>query len=406
MPHLDEWVPERSLSFPADSLDAITVGAINATTHNLEPYSSQGPTFGSGGTCSGGSTKPDIAAYAWVSTVSYGLGWFNGTSAATPHVAGAAALVKEAYPSYSVSQLQNYLETNAVDLGTPGKDSLYGAGRLYLGDPLPDVKITKRVLGSDLKPGDSVTFTLTIQNIGAYIATNVVVSDTMPVEIINLGWTADAVLGAVYSGPPIYKWDLNDLNPATSGIITITGNIAGTWDEEPIPNTAEITAAEDYNISNNRSTATVGVLPVYLPIILKSSTGAGSPSTFEDQLISLTNAERSSRGLGTLSKSSTLMQVAEAHSQDMVDRNFFSHTNPDGLGPGERLTNAGYNWTAWGETIGAGYSTPQSMFDGWMNNSEHRDILLNATYTEIGVGYVAGGTYGHYWTGLFAKPAP
>ncbi len=133
--HLDEWVPERSLSFPADSPDAVTVGAVDVSSYNLEPYSSRGPTFGSGGTCSGGSTKPDIAAYANVSTVSYGTGRFNGTSAATPHVAGAAALVKGASLYSSVGSLQNYLENSAIDLGAAGKDNLYGSGRLYLGDP-------------------------------------------------------------------------------------------------------------------------------------------------------------------------------------------------------------------------------------------------------------------------------
>jgi hypothetical protein len=138
MPHLEEWVTQRSLSFPADSPDAITVGAVDVSSpYPLESYSSRGPTFGPGGACSGGSTKPDIAAYANVSTVSYGAGVFNGTSAATPHVAGAAALVKEAYPGYSVSQLQNYLENEAIDLGAAGKDNLYGSGRLYLGDPPP-----------------------------------------------------------------------------------------------------------------------------------------------------------------------------------------------------------------------------------------------------------------------------
>jgi subtilisin family serine protease len=101
----------------------------------LESYSSQGPTFGPGGTCTGGSVKPDIASYANVSTVSYGAGVFNGTSAATPHVAGAAALVRQAYPNYTVAQLQQFLETNAMDLGTAGKDNLFGAGRLYLGTP-------------------------------------------------------------------------------------------------------------------------------------------------------------------------------------------------------------------------------------------------------------------------------
>jgi hypothetical protein len=129
------WVRDRSLTFPADSPDAMTVAAVDVTTYAQESYSSEGPTFGAGGACFGGSTKPDIAAYANVSTVSYGAGVFNGTSAATPHVAGAAALVKEAYPGYSVSQLQNYLENEAIDLGAAGKDNLYGSGRLFLPDP-------------------------------------------------------------------------------------------------------------------------------------------------------------------------------------------------------------------------------------------------------------------------------
>jgi hypothetical protein len=136
MGHLDQWTPQRSLSFPADSPDAITVGAVDVDSpYPLESYSSQGPTFGTGGSCTGGSTKPDIAAYANVSTVSYGAGGFNGTSAATPHVGGAAVLVKDAYPGYTVTQMQSYLESSAMDLGTSGKDSLYGSGRLYLGIP-------------------------------------------------------------------------------------------------------------------------------------------------------------------------------------------------------------------------------------------------------------------------------
>lgn len=138
MSGLDERVAQRSLSFPADSPDAITVGAVDVNSpYPLESYSSQGPTFGPGGACSGGSTKPDIAAYANVSVAagSYGGGGFNGTSAATPHVAGAAALVKAAYPGYTVSQLQSFLEDRAIDLGAAGKDNLYGSGRLNLGTP-------------------------------------------------------------------------------------------------------------------------------------------------------------------------------------------------------------------------------------------------------------------------------
>jgi len=109
------------------------VGAVDVNSpYSLENYSSQGPAFGTSGDCSGGSTKPDIVAYSNVSTASYGSEGFGGTSAATPHVAGASALVKQLYPAYTVAQLQNYLESEALDMGAPGKDNMYGWGRLYL----------------------------------------------------------------------------------------------------------------------------------------------------------------------------------------------------------------------------------------------------------------------------------
>jgi uncharacterized protein YkwD len=123
----------------------------------------------------------------------------------------------------------------------------------------------------------------------------------------------------------------------------------------------------------------------------------------EDRLLDLINAERWAQGLDTLSTHATLTQVAEAHSQDMVGRNFFSHTNPDGLGPGERLDNAGYEWQGWGETLGT-EATPVTMFNSWMKDPPHRDILLNPGYSEVGIGYVAGGTHKHYWTAIFTRP--
>jgi subtilisin family serine protease len=129
--------PSRSLANLADAASAMTVAALDVVSpYPLEPYSSQGPTNGPGGAAAGGFIKPDISAYANVSTVSYGTAQpFNGTSSATPHTAGAAALVLDFYPTFSPDQLQTFLQNRAVDLGVAGKDSIYGAGRLYLGAP-------------------------------------------------------------------------------------------------------------------------------------------------------------------------------------------------------------------------------------------------------------------------------
>ena len=133
---LDHFSAGRSLTFPADSTSAISGGALDVNSpYPLEGYSSRGPNFGPGGACTGGSTKPDLGGYANVSTVSYGPTYFDGTSSATPHLAGAAALVKGAFAAYTPAQVQAFLEQRAVDQGPPGKDNAYGAGRLHLGTP-------------------------------------------------------------------------------------------------------------------------------------------------------------------------------------------------------------------------------------------------------------------------------
>ena len=62
------------------------------------------------------------------------------------------------------------------------------------------------------------------------------------------------------------------------------------------------------------------------------------------------------------------------------------------------IKNFGISYKTAGENIAKGYKTPQAVVDGWMNSSGHRANILNASYTQIGVGYVANG---NYWTQMF-----
>jgi|GEM_PF-1619073 len=135
---LYEQVYDHTVTIPGDSPNAFTVAALDVNApYPQESYSSEGPTNGPGGVALGGIIKPDIAGFANVSTSSYGAGAqkFNGTSSACPHVAGAAALVLDAFPAYGANELQAYLQGRAVDMGTAGKDTRFGYGRLYLGAP-------------------------------------------------------------------------------------------------------------------------------------------------------------------------------------------------------------------------------------------------------------------------------
>ncbi|MGH3128949.1 MAG: S8 family serine peptidase [Gaiellaceae bacterium] len=135
-PPLEHAVAAGSIAAPASSPAAFAVGALCWQSRQLEPYSSQGPTVD-------GRVKPDIVGHDSVSGATYGPfegcpSAFAGTSASSPEVAGAAALVRQAYPAWAPDQIRQYLMRNARDLGDAGMDSAHGAGELQLPEP-PDV---------------------------------------------------------------------------------------------------------------------------------------------------------------------------------------------------------------------------------------------------------------------------
>ncbi len=193
---LDEIVTARSLANLADSPGAMTVAALDVNApYPQESYSSEGPTNGPGGTASGGAIKPDIAAFANVSTASYPnpASKFNGTSAATPHVAGAAALVKGANPGYTPAQIQSFLEGRAVDMGAAGKDTIYGYGRLHLGAPpgrFPFVSTFLRVVGSALVPEARRGSILDRRDHVPGAASTIAITAMMPSQVTKVGYAA------------------------------------------------------------------------------------------------------------------------------------------------------------------------------------------------------------------------
>ena len=129
---------DHSLIDAASGMNVFGVAALDVNDpYLLEDYSSQGPAMGLGGTLGTGNAQPRIGGFANVHTWAYDtLGYsFNGTSSATPHVAGAAALILQANPSYTPSDVKAFLEGRAVDMGAGGYDYVYGAGRLWLGSP-------------------------------------------------------------------------------------------------------------------------------------------------------------------------------------------------------------------------------------------------------------------------------
>ena len=114
----------------------------------------------------------------------------------------------------------------------------------------------------------------------------------------------------------------------------------------------------------------------------------------------LTNIERDREGLPPLEWDDEAAAVALGHSQDMSDRSFFDHVNPDGMGPGDRIAAAGLSVRGWAENIAMGYPTPEAVTAGWMNSPGHRANILLTWTTHMGIG-VAYGPGGPYWTQVF-----
>ncbi len=119
---------------------------------------------------------------------------------------------------------------------------------------------------------------------------------------------------------------------------------------------------------------------------------------YESEVIRLVNEIRVKNGLKALAANWELSRVARYKSEDMSFDRYFSHTSPTYGTPFQMIQSFGLSYRTAGENIAYGQRTPAAVVDAWMNSSGHRANILNASYTQIGVGYCANG---NYWTQMF-----
>jgi uncharacterized protein YkwD len=110
-----------------------------------------------------------------------------------------------------------------------------------------------------------------------------------------------------------------------------------------------------------------------------------------DLTLCLLNEQRAGHGLAALRSEARLELAAQRYVGKMVDRRFFDHVDPDGLGPQDRILMAGYPATnAWtGENLAYGTGpegSPAEIVDHWMHSPGHRENILRGAFTEIGIG--------------------
>jgi len=167
----------HSILVPGDAAAAITVGAVPWISTTIASYSSRGPT-------ADGRIKPDFVAPTRVSTATYGPRDFGGTSSSSPHVAGLAALYVAADPSWGPAYIRDALTTEALPLGTRGKDNTYGWGLARAGD-LPRSPRFDLGANTSVGLGDPFAHTLAID------------------DPDSVGWTASIDYGEAGQSPVV-----------------------------------------------------------------------------------------------------------------------------------------------------------------------------------------------------------
>lgn len=119
----------------------------------------------------------------------------------------------------------------------------------------------------------------------------------------------------------------------------------------------------------------------------------------EAEVVRLVNVERAKVGCMPVRSDGALAALAGAFSQDMAQRGFFDHTDPDGDTPWDRASQAGVTGMG-GENIARGQVDAAAVMASWMNSDGHRANILNCDYKTMGVGvYFADG--GPWWTQEF-----
>ncbi|MGW5212092.1 CAP domain-containing protein [Streptomyces sp. NPDC004051] len=129
------------------------------------------------------------------------------------------------------------------------------------------------------------------------------------------------------------------------------------------------------------------------PVTVSEEAAAGA------QVLQLVNQERAKVGCSPVAANSALTGLAAAFSQDMAERGFFDHTDPDGDTPWDRAKAAGIADLG-GENIARGQATAAAVMEAWMDSPGHKANILNCDFKTLGVG-VHFGSGGPWWTQNF-----
>lgn len=114
-------------------------------------------------------------------------------------------------------------------------------------------------------------------------------------------------------------------------------------------------------------------------------------------LMRLINEERGNRNLSTLLTNQSLLVAANQKSQDMIDRDYFAHVDPDGNYIWPKIVAAGYYpYKILGENLAVDFSTSEGLIKAWIDSPSHRANLLHPDFVDQGLAALYGDFQGRY----------
>lgn len=156
-------------------------------------------------------------------------------------------------------------------------------------------------------------------------------------------------------------------------------------------------------------TSTATTVKAYENSVVKKNPIEPAELTVEG-IIRYTNIERKKAGLQPLVVQKKLSASALKKANDMLDRQYFEHTSPDGKTAVNLVKEKGYAFQIVGENLALGdFGSDKKLVDAWMNSPAHKENILNPKFTEIGIGIVKGDYQGaNAWLAVqhFGKPLP
>lgn len=108
-------------------------------------------------------------------------------------------------------------------------------------------------------------------------------------------------------------------------------------------------------------------------------------SSWEEELIDLTNKTRIENNLPPLEFSPKLYRAALTKAEDMAAKSYFDHYSPDGKSPWDFVKTEKYNYRAAGENLAIGFTNAPQIQKSWLASQDHRKNILDSDFREIGI---------------------